>query len=338
MPHRTPPTTVSSVSAPPTGLHRHRSRPAWGFGLAVDQRDDVVLWQFEDGKLRRIAHSFGHLLEPVDLAADDDARLVAELSARAGLTVARRRREAEDGAPLLTFDEQVSRFSVRFPEGFAGKKWAKAHRGVDAKRRLKRHRDAAMAQAQELLSEEALTAAIDEGRPEAVLQAIAQVLDATDLTPKRATRLLDEVRSEDVALLASAWVALLHGDGALEDRMLGVLTPLRRAGKPTWTLVTTPLALVHPERYPAVSLKAFREQAKWLAPNLTLHHQPDGAQYERLRQMAVRLRGELVSRDLTPADMLDVVDFIAVSLKPLKPAEIEAAAAREAAPASGPRL
>lgn len=306
----------------PNGLHRHRSRQKWGYGVAVNHHDGVVDWQFQDGKLRRIAKSFCHLLEPVDLPADQDELISVDLIARAGLTVARRQREAEDGAPLLTLDEQISRFHLRFPDGFEDEKWVKDYRGEDAKRRLKRHRDAAIADAQERLAEDKLRAMLANGKPMEVITAVLSVLEACNLTTKKARSLFDNMRPMDIDPIAHAWVEFIHGEGRIDMRMLTLLTPLRHLGKPNWALVTAPLALVHPDEHVTVSPKAFREQAKWMAPRLTLHHQPDGAQYERLRRMAVRLRDQLIARDLHPRDLMDVFDFMTISLKPVKKKDI----------------
>lgn len=313
----------------PNGLHRHRSRQKWGYGVAVNHHDGVVDWQFQDGKLRRIAKSFCHLLEAVDLPADEDEAISVDLIARAGLTVARRQREAEDGAPLLTLDEQVSRFLLRFPGGFEDEKWVKDHRGEDAKRRLKRHRNAAIADAQEHLTEEELRGMLASGQPEKVVETVLSVLEACNLTTKKARSLLDKMRPMDVEPIAHAWVELLHGEGKIDMRMLRLLTPLRHLGKPNWALVTGPLALLHPDEHITVQPKAFREQAKWMAPRLTLHHQPDGAQYERLRRMALRLRNQLVERDMAPRDLMDVFDFMVLSLKPVKKKDIRAPKATE---------
>lgn len=306
----------------PNGLHRHRSRPKWGYGVAVNHHDGVVDWQFQDGKLRRIAKNFCHLLEPVDLPADQDELISLDLIARAGLTVARRQREAEDGAPLLTLDEQVSRFHLRFPGGFEDEKWVEDYRGEGAKRRLKRHRKAAIADAQERLAEDELRAMLESGKPMEVIATVLDVLEACNLTTKKARLLFDRMRPMDVDPIAHAWVDFLHGEGRIDMRMLTLLSPLRHLGKPNWALVTAPLALVHPGEHITVSPKAFREQAKWMAPHLTLHHQPDGAQYERLRRMALRLREQLVERGMKPRDLMDVFDFMTISLKPVKNKDI----------------
>ena len=81
--------------------------------------------------------------QPLHRAAATAARLHRKL----GLA-ALRRPITHDG---MSFDDQLAVFEMLYPQGFTAGGWIADKRGEGAKRRLKRHRDAAIADARERL-------------------------------------------------------------------------------------------------------------------------------------------------------------------------------------------
>jgi hypothetical protein len=97
------------------------------------------------------------------------------------------------------------------------------------------------------------------------------------------------------------------------DRWVGAVTS--GTGKvPAWTLATAPLALARPNDHVCVRATSFRAQAISLSPRLQLGDTPSHRQYQRMLAMAKRVQGRAVDRELPPADLLDVHDFIRFTL------------------------
>jgi hypothetical protein len=119
-------------------LFRHTARPDWGLAILAWRRDDKLGFQFQDGQLR-IFKADLDLVQPVAKPADENERVVVEL----GKAIGRRRAAKRIGSDhaLVSFADQLAYFTALFPNGFQGAKWAKMHRGLDARALLKRHRN-----------------------------------------------------------------------------------------------------------------------------------------------------------------------------------------------------
>lgn len=297
-------------------LFEHDTRPQWGLAVKVDQRDRYDRFQFEDGELRKIAKGFQHLLTEVDKPANESMRLITSLTRQAGLTVGRAAQKKED-RPLIEFDDQVRLFLDDFEEGFETKKWLKKKRGEGAKRRLKRHRDAAIAQAQELLSDDQLAQLLVERRYDTVMARVSLLLDACDLVTKKDRRTLALLDDRGRREAANALSDIVSDEIPVGDALARWIKALAGARKGvSWSLATAVGALLRPERHVYVKRTAMKEQARWMAPRLQLKATPSGAQYERLVQMVDVVTKELGDRDLEPKDNFDVTDFIWSTLRP----------------------
>ncbi len=297
-------------------LFEHDTRPQWGLAVRVDRRDRYDRFQFEDGELRKIAKGFQHLLTEVDKPANESMRLVTSLTKQAGLTVGRAAQKKED-RPLIEFDEQVRLFLDDFEEGFEAKKWLKKKRGEGKKRRLKRHRNAAIAQAQELLSDDQLAQLLIERRYDTVMARVSLLLDACDLVTKKDRRTLALLDDRGRREAANALSDIVSDEIPVGDALARWIKALAGARKGvSWSLATAVGALLRPDRHVYVKRTAMKEQARWMAPRLKLKTTPSGAQYERLVQMVDVVNKELVDRDLEPTDNFDVTDFIWSTLRP----------------------
>jgi len=297
-------------------LFKHDNRPQWGLAVRVDRRDRYDRFQFEDGELRKIAKSFQHFLTEVDKPANESMRLITSLTKQAGLTVGRAAQSKED-KPLIPFDDQVRLFLDDFEEGFDDKTWLDKKRGQGAKRRLKRHRDAAIAQAQELLSDDQLATLLVERRYDAVMARVSVLLDACDLVTKKDRKtlaMLDDRGRREAANALSDLVSDETPVGEAMARWIKALAGARRGV--SWSLATAIGALLRPDRHVYVKRSALAEQARWMAPRLKVKTTPTGAQYERLVQMVGTVNEELADRDLEAKDNLDVTDFVWATLRP----------------------
>jgi hypothetical protein len=299
-------------------LFRPKKRKEWGLAIMAWDRKIKRAFLFEDGELRVIAKGFFGMIEEVDRPADEARALVRKLSAHLDAHSARALL-GTDGAPSMTFDDQLGVFRALYPEGFAGDNWKKTVRGTGKKRPLKRHRDAAIARAKELLAKDVLDKKLLGNEYSSVVEDLVAVLDGTDLVSKAQVQPLKEAPAERHAELARAAHDLLWGPEKDVTRMaswIGTLSSLAKNTTPSWQLVTTLPALVHPDKHIAVRPSRFREQAKYMAPRVTLANTPDANVYGRVLSMVGIIRDRLSEAGLEPSDLVDVHDFVSLTLSP----------------------
>lgn len=322
--------TVDSVGPSLPTLYRHPARKKWGVGLVLDRLADRAHVQFQDGRMRTIHADYLRKLEPVDRPYDVARGLVDALESMAPDDLRGRTRRVDEP---VSIDEQAEYFLSLHPGGFADPEFTAEHRGDGRKRPLKRHRDPLLARAERVLAHDALSAAA----PSEVHDAFAKLARSTDLVPVKEARALEGIEAEEHARFAEKLVALVHGKAPLEERFDAWVRMLEETlgSVPSWSLATLPLALVEPQRHVVVHPSAFEQQARWMAPGLRCGDRPMGVLYERLRAMARDVFERLGQHDLAPRDLLDVHDFLWLTLKPAARAKIEArrAAATRARPA-----
>ncbi len=316
-----PPEPAATSGATTDGeLLAHAKRPEWGVAIQVRERGPRTDYQFQDGRLRSIANAFAHLMEPVDRPADETLALQQELAAQSGVILARRERREQArsrGDRIVELTDQIRYFLEQHPDGFDDSAWRQNVRGQEAKRRLKAHREAAIAEAQELLGRDELEQLLAEERYDEVLARALRVLQGTSLVSPADLRPLRELPTAAAASFATALYQALYGDDAQEKRFAALADALSPSGHLVgWTLVTALPALVHPTEQICVRPNTFREQAKWMAPELKWSAEPNAPQYQRLLRMAAALQKRLVRRGLSPRDLLDVYDFIWCTLRP----------------------
>ncbi len=305
------------VSDPTTlgGLYEHRTRPEWGLATRIAHDGERTAYQFEDGKLRKIALSHAHLLDEVDRPRDESERLQRELAAKAGLAMARRNM-SEAGDQLITLDQQVRLFLSDFEGGFRDPSYVRTHRGSGL-RFAKRHRDPAIAKAQELLGRGAMLELIVASRHDVVMERVIELLESTSLVDKRQIEPLKALDERAMHRAVAALSELLYGDVEMALPMQRWIDALATAGKGvSWSLATALLALVQPHKHMCVRETVLSRQARWMAPRLRMTKVPNGKIYSRLCTMALNLAAELEARDLAPRDLLDVYELVWLTLRP----------------------
>ena len=326
-------------------LYQHSKRKEWGLALLAWERDGKRGYQFEDGELRIFKEGYYRLLEEVP-EVENKATIIARLDAkRAGAAKkddkkkrGSARSKVED---MPTPGEQVLVFTSIFPGGFDDPKWIKDHRG-EGGRALKRHRDHAIKRAQEELAKESLDALLDAGQSRSVIERACTVLDKTDLVSKAQVDPLRNATRD--TRLAQSIRDFLHGTDDVETRFAHLCRAIATSTKkpPSWQLATALGALVHPQEHVCVRPSVFSLQALTMAPRLRPSKTPTSMAYVGYVKMSKAVIDQRISDGQTPRDLLDVHDFIWVTLRPaakevLEQIRIDAAASPPAPePAAAP--
>jgi len=292
-------------------LYQHASRPEWGGALIAWERHGKRGYQFEDGRLRIFTAGHYHLLERIDASSDRVRTLRAFLGQPA-------ERPSETTAPapgVPSLDEQVAYFRAMYPGGFSGEKWRAEHRAGGARAR-KRHRDPAIALAQKELTATYLANCLERRREQEGVASLANVLGETNLVPSGHVRLLAELPANRARAVLVGLFELLFGRSSSEVRIAQWMQALNRgtSRKPTWPLVTAPLALVCPDQHICVQRASFVAQASAMEMRPRVAVSPNGTEYAPLLAIAERVRSHLTAKECPPADLLDVHDFMALTL------------------------
>jgi hypothetical protein len=317
--------TESTAPAADMGaLYQHSVKPEWGLAILAWERDGKRGYRFEDGTLRIFKKGFFKFLTEVDVAADKTRALARALRRDADRNT-NNAASLPDEEDRVAFTDQIAFFRSVYPDGFSGKAWLGKKRGEGAKKRLKRHRDAAVDDARDKLAKKALDKMIDAGDFDGVMASLVAVLDGTDLLTKKRVDTIRGITGAKAEKIATALRDILWGEGAFAVRFDTWLASLRAAlGKaPGWQIATAPLALVHPEKHVCVRRTTFRAQAAYMAPRLRIGKSPSVAVYQRCRDMTRRVMDRMEDGGLSPIDMLDVYDFMWETLRPKARDEIE---------------
>lgn len=294
-------------------VYRHAAKPEWGGALIAWERDGKRGYQFEDGRLRVFTSVHYHLLERIDASADRVRTLRALLGIDAPPEVV-----SVPAASLErpTLDEQIEYFLAQFPGGFAGEKWQSEHRG-GSERARKRHRDPAIAIARKELTVTHLTSCLDRRREDMAMQTLATVLGSTDLVAATHVQDLPALPPNRARTIVIGLYELLFGNNSVEVRVVQWVQALTRGTgrKPQWSVATAPLALFSPDHHVCVHRASFLAQAASFAPHIRVAVSPAGVDYGPLLAMATRVRARLDEKSCSPADFLDVHDFMLLTLR-----------------------
>jgi len=311
-------TQLDSSNQTPLPLYRHRKAHEWGLAILAWERGPRRAYQFEDGKLRVFKKGYYEMLEEVDAPADRAAKVVAELERKLGNAPAERIGTPRNPRPELSLEDQVRVFAIQQPNGFGGATWQTKCRGVEVARRLKRHREPAINDARERLSEAAIDAAIAEDRASDIHAAAMKILDAVDVVNASQLEPLRALPESRHISFVTALRELLWGDGNYDlrfERLVATLALTAKRG-PSWQLATALPALVHPDQQVCVRPSTFKTQALYMAPRLTYAATPNASLYARYVDMARSVAARLADAGIPPADLWDVYDFMVDTLKP----------------------
>src|SRR3990172_2828311 len=110
---------------------RFPSRPEWGRGLLVEERDGKRYYDFEDGERHVLLEQGWSKLEEVSLAEKERAALERRLKGIAQRKEAVAKKSKKRGASVKTassFADQLAAFDARFPGGFLGERYVAQER------------------------------------------------------------------------------------------------------------------------------------------------------------------------------------------------------------------
>lgn len=303
-------------------LFRHSKRPQWGLAILAWETPTRRHFQFQDGRLRTFKRGFEHLFEQVDKPLDVAIPVVSELESRVDRTLTRRnprRKRLQFKEPEATFADQVVYFRDNFPEGFQDEAYVrKVREPAEGRKPRKRHRQPAIDRAQKELSKHRLDELIETGEYSKVHEAAVNLMKSTSLVTPKARKPLETLPESAHEDFAFALRALLHGEGPIFDRFARFVASLTHENSrpPRWGLCTSILALADPTEHVPVKPSTFRQQALFMAPRLRYEKQPTAGLYERYRKMVLAVKGRLEDEGLQPRDLLDVYEFIWITLRP----------------------
>jgi hypothetical protein len=288
---------------------------------------------FEDGEERTMASGFHEMMRKVEQPSPDQKAA----SLRLARVLASRASASSNGANGPTFSDQLQRLHEIYPGGLSDPKWAADVRGEGAEQRSPKHRAGQILAAQQQLSLAALDALISGQKYEQVWDLIVGVLNHTDLVPSAQLKKPKSATGEQQRDLAVALRELLYGKSPYEQRFdRYVATLAAYLGEPArWEIATAIPALVHPSEHVCVHPTVFRSQIKVTGSRSTAAARPTSAGYTRLLIVTRVVAKKLFENDESARDLLDVHDFIRLTLKAPSKARLSSAKAKSSiAPAA----
>lgn len=296
-------------------LFRHTKRNTWGLGLMIRKLPDRAYMQFQDGRMRLMHLDYAEMLEPVDRPYDIARGLVEALESMAPdeLRPGKRR-----GPAPFSLKEQIAYFHELYADGFRGDEYTEYHRSDGRKRPLKRHRDGLVERAQKNLGKAGFKRLRKKGGASAVHKEASKIANLTGLVPAKERRAFAEIDDLYHESIATTLRALLHGTSPLPQRLDAWVRALEQAmgQTPSWMMATAFLGAWNPEGHVVVKPKTIEQQARFMAPGLRAGERPMGILYARLQAMAATALERMDAEGLAPRDMLDLYDFMWLTLKP----------------------
>jgi hypothetical protein len=311
-------------------LFAHRIRTEWGVGILAGEKDGKRRYLFENGEERALASGFYELMLRVESPTPEQqltyARLQGVLAARAGSDA------GSEKTQRWVFSTQLARFRQTYSDGLSDSRWTSEVRGQGGKRAFGQ-RQATLQQAQATLSQTALDAAIEAGRFAEPWEALTALVASTDLVPAAQIK-RKPAAGEPLRNLSLRLREMLHGEGPYEQRFDRWVTALTLAfgEAPRWELATAPTGLFHPREHVCVEATAFKKQLKACGGRAAASPQPTSSGYASFLSIARLVANQLASHGEVPRDLLDVRDFIVISLKPVAKSPSTTAKAPKKAP------
>jgi hypothetical protein len=218
----------------------------------------------------------------------------------------------------MSFLDQLERLHENYPGGLTDPKWVSDVRGEGADKRVPQHRQALLTEAQELLSLKALDSLLSSQHFGQVWEQVLTVLRHSDLIPVAQFK-QKSPGEEQRRGLAVAVRELLHGTSAYEPRFDRFHAAFSAAfgDYPRWEFATALSAIVHPTEHVCIEPTAFRKQLKASSSRRSVAVQPSSSGYNTLLNLARSIGNKLTEQGEVPRDLLDVRDFIVMTLKPI---------------------
>ena len=181
--------------------------------LLAWERDGRRGYLFEDGELRVIAEPYYHWMK---LSQTDAGELTQtfqrhlsqmDLSETEGML-----NPSSNSNTLYTLEEQAQLLVGQYPQGFAGEAWREHFRGDGSKKRLKRHRDAAIAEGQQTLLPERVAQASNNNEHADLWRSICNLLRHTDLVTPGDVKTLEAKVDKAARSTTQALADVLYDD------------------------------------------------------------------------------------------------------------------------------
>ncbi len=301
-------------------VFEHVKRRDWGLGILAWEKERTRGYLFENGQLRVLAEEFYSFMCEVDRPRDEVVALYECLKRELGAA------RIEGGSAIqlprqataMSLDDQIEIFRAEYPQGFQDPKWVRPQRAAGAKMRCDNPGDSAVPHAAERLGTRVLEAHIARQRFSAIIDDALAVLRDTELVPMAEVKELRITHAEHERPLALAIHELCHGEAGFATRFDRLSSTFERAFRRVagWQVATALPALVHPHEHVCVRLASFREQAKWMAPRLTIPKMPTAQSYLRLQSMAKTICNRLTDVGENPRDLIDVHEFVRLTTRP----------------------
>ena len=322
--------TLATDHSPVPSIFAHATRQDWGVGVLAWEDGGKRGYLFADGEERTLASGFYELMGRVEEPSpEQEAASVRLHRMLAGRGHARHVATQVQGP---TFHDQIARLRETYPNGLQDSKWVEEVRGEGAQSRSLRHREALITEAREQFSAEKLDALIGNQLYAQVWELIAGVLSHSDLVPKVQLKHPKAANDEQRRDLAVAVRELLYGKGPYEKRFDRFVAALEvHAGGPAcWEIATALSAVVYPTDHMCIQPTLIRKQLKTIcSPGAAPAAKPSGAEYNRIMAVVRVVSKKLGEQGEVPRDLLDVLDFMCFSLKPV--AKVRPASAKQKA-------
>lgn len=293
---------------------RFPSRPEWGRGLFVEERDGKRYYDFEDGERHVLLEQGWSKLEEVALPEKERAALERRLRgiAQRKEAVAKKSKKRGAGAKIAaSFADQRSLFDAKFPGGFLGEKYVEEERAPADRRGPKGYKERILLMAKETFSKETLEAAKSSGDLQSVVDRVRKVMQSafTLMHPQSDVVPFTNMQPVNHAAFVDALIDLVHGSGDFAGRFDRYVEVLAR-GRVTWPLATFVPAVYFPSEHLFVKPQPLEEQAQILGMSVGYDPEPTAEGYSRMKAVGEEVKKRLVDAGHTPRDLLDVYTFI----------------------------
>jgi hypothetical protein len=324
-------TMITTTDDPASrSLFVHVLRKDWGVAILAGAANGKRRYLFEDGEERTLADGYYQMMRRV---AQPDVEQLAVHGRLRGTLAAREGRSSDPKAPGGSFPEQLARLHKIYRDGLSDPQWSSAIRGENEQQRATRHRQPVLDEARELLSRKAFDSQLGKQHHAPTMwEQLIAILRRTDLVPGAQLE-SNPLSPELMRALNVALGSLLHGTGAYEPRFDRYLAALTAAfgQTPEWELATAPSAIVHPKEHVCVEPTSFRKQLKLNGYKRSVMLPPSSAAYKTFLNGARFVANKLAEHHELSRDMLDVRDFIVLTVRP--PSKARAVRAKAKAPA-----
>jgi hypothetical protein len=284
-------------------LFSHRRRANWGVGVMSGESDGKRSYLFEDGEERVMGAGGIELMDKIEHPDSEQQATCVHLMS----LLAKRKRGGEptEAPGTSAVIRQLDRFHKKYHGGFFGKSW----REDDKSMKVRQTRGVLAPKVRAELATEKLQEL--QATSEAIWPLAQALLAESGLGTGKAKKPIADVKP-----LAEALVDLLHGADPYEQRFDRFVAAyeLTYGEAPTWQTATALPALMFPDAHVYVDPTPFRKQLKALARYSAFAARPSGGAYARCLGMAQVLANMLAARGEVPRDLLDVHDFVRVTV------------------------